>query len=75
MTDTGWNRANACHAENRSGLHHGRAVTIHLDRVENLLGSQRQLPKENNAILGVTNQALHRSVTHRRLKSENVSNF
>ena len=69
-------RANASPAENRSGLHRGRAVTIHLDRVENLLsGSQRQLPKENNVFLGVTNQLLHRSVTRRRLKSENVSNF
>ena len=68
-------RANASPAENRSGLHRGRAVTILLDRVENLSGSQRQLPKENNVILGVTNQSLHRSVTRRRLKSENVSNF
>ena len=69
-------RENASPAENRSGLQRGRAITIHLDRVENLRsGSQRQLPKENNVFLGITNQLLHRSVIRRRLKSENVSDF
>ena len=46
VTDTGWNRANAGHAENRSGLHRGRAVTIHLDRVEKLSFGQAKTVAE-----------------------------